>query len=189
VAEVHALAEELREERLRLLDLLRRRAERLPLDGVRVQVLLVGLDLPRDQALARRRRLAREDERDGLPVVVEPDASREQRVDETRRGRAANLPLGLRPIAVAQVGANLLEHLVELLQRETLPLGGVPGRPRATAERDAIGLDPLRAGPERPETDTPLPHAARLEPTAWVVTQLLRGRRVRVAGGSEDRSR
>jgi hypothetical protein len=58
----------------------------------------------------------------------------------------------LRAIAVAQVCAHLLEHLVELLRRETLPLDGVPGRPRAKAERVAIGLDPLGARPERPET-------------------------------------
>jgi hypothetical protein len=53
----------------------------------------------------------------------------------------------LRAVAVAQVRAHLLEHLVEFPQREALPLDGVPGRAGAEAERVAIGLDPLRAGP------------------------------------------
>ena len=119
-------------------------------------------------------------ERDGVGVLVEPDAALEQRVHETRKGRAADLPLGLRAIAVAQVRAHLLEHVVELLQCETLPLDGVPRRAGAEAERVAIGLEPLRAGPERPEAVRVLGYlcAAQAEPTRRraepSVTHLLR---------------
>ncbi len=94
---------------------------------------------------------AREHERHGVGILVRDEPAFEQRVDESRRRRASDLPLRLRPPACAQCLAYLGKHLVHLFQWEALPLDGVPGRSGADAERVAVGLDPLVALRQRPE--------------------------------------
>ena len=92
-----------------------------------------------------------EDERDGVGVPVVDEAALQQRVDESRRGGAADLPLRFRASALAQRRAHLLENVVDVGDGEALPLHGVPRRAGAHAERVPLGVDPLVAGPERPE--------------------------------------
>src|SRR5439155_14477313 len=151
VHDVHGLAVALRQELPALGDVLGRRLEGLPLDCVRGRVLLEGLDPPRREALSDRWRFAGQDERDCVPLLVSLDPALEQRVDESGRGGAADLPLRLRPSALPERRSNLGDHSIDLLEREALPLDGVPFLARAHAERVAAGVDPLVARPERGE--------------------------------------
>jgi len=120
------------------------------LHRVRSCVLLEALDPPRDQSFLHGWVLG-EDERDCVPVAVADEAALEQRVDEPFRRLRADLPLRAPAPTVAQVCANLLEHLVELVEREALALDRVPGRSDPEAERVALGLDALGTGAQRPE--------------------------------------
>src|SRR5206468_6916387 len=114
-----------------------------PLDGRRGLELLECLDSARGQPGAGSRRLGGQDEGDRIWIAIGLQPALEQRVDEPGRCRAADLPLGSRPAAFAQGCAYLREHRVDLLEREPLPLDGVPGRARAEAKRVAAGVDAL----------------------------------------------
>ena len=76
----------------------------------------------------------------------------EQEMDEPGGlGRAADLPLGPCPPALAEQRAHLHEHLVDFGGGEALALHRVPPQPGSHAEREPRRLDPLGPRPERAE--------------------------------------
>jgi hypothetical protein len=151
VPEVDPVTEPPREEAAGFFDLLRRRPEGFPLDSGCSLELLEPLDPTRGEGPPDRRRLPREHERDGVGVRVGNEPTLEQRVDESRRRRTADLPLRPSPPTRAQGCAHLRKHIVHLFEREALPPHRVPGRPSAEAERIATRVDPLVPPRQRPE--------------------------------------
>jgi hypothetical protein len=97
------------------------------LDPCRSLELLERLDPARSEDRRNRRRLRSEHERHRVRVLVGDEPALEQRLDESRRRRATDLPLRPRPSACAQRRPNLGKHVVDLFEREPLPLHRVPG--------------------------------------------------------------
>ena len=154
------------EQGARLGQLVGLRSERRELHLVGGDVLRERLDPAADRSGRPGRRLAPEDERDGIGILVGHDAARQQEVDEVGGLRGApDLPLGRAAAALAQVPMHLGHHLVDLGRVEPLPLEGVPARPTAHAEGVAGCLDALAVGRERTERVGVLGDLAQHPPT------------------------
>ena len=181
-----ALAEERRQEALRLGDLGRRGAERLPLDGAGGLELLHRLDPARREAGPHRRRRAGEHEGDCVWILVGPHAAGEERVDEA--GRA---PMSRPPIASASARARAGGRGPPRAPRRAPPAGSAaagrcsrssPARGRACSAASRFARRPARAG--RSSSGTRRPRAACSDATGCdeAVTRASWARCARVGG-------
>jgi len=117
------LAPALREQRARLGDLVLGHLERLPLHFVRGRVFLEGLHPARDDSGRWGRRRLRQDERNGVRILVADEPAREQQIDEVGRlCRAADLPLRPAAPARAKQRAHLLEDVKAMEDLERVRL-------------------------------------------------------------------
>ena len=147
-----------------------RRAERLPLDGVRGRVLLERLDPARGELRRRRRRLAREHERDGVRVLV---AARARARAAGRRGpaarRAADLPLRLGRARARAGSARTSSSTSSISSARSAAAGrcssSCPARCRACSAASRSARPSARAG--RRSSGTRRSRAARQEATLW----------------------